>query len=321
MKETTKKDAMKTPSSLPIAFIVSNDTTKLDFFKKHFKGLYYIMDVPDCDSAIDWLKKTPAALIFIDFYSLTDPLTNFCRHLRNILGEQKTPIFLVSYIIQKAFFTEALEAGITDFIHEPLDPIEVHERIAVHLSSPIINKKMRQISKKIKPTSLVAKNTQTFLSRTIIRDQTLKTIIETKKIAIPLSIFIIQIDSLQKLAKHLSEQDILKVFEQVESLLKSHLRQQDILIKEGTDKYLMLLPKTSDSAAKIIAEDIRKEVSITPLSTSFTEILVTVSIGVISFNKELSASAKSFELFEHSIERVKESLHLAQKIGNTIVTP
>jgi diguanylate cyclase (GGDEF)-like protein len=312
---------MKTPKSLPVAFLVSNDPAKIDFFKKNLNKSYYVMDVSDCESALEWVKKTQVSLIFLDFYSLTEPLSNFCKHLRNILGEKKVPIFLISYVIQKTFFTEALQAGVTDFIHEPLDATEVQERIAVHLSSPAINKKMTTISKKIKPTSLVPKNTNTFLDRTLMRDQTLQTIIETRKIAMPLGVFIIQIDSLTKLFKHLEEKDVQRVIEQVERILKGYLRPQDLFIKEGSDKYLILLPKTSQSAAKIIAEEIQQKVSSTPLSTSFTDILLTVSIGVLAFDKEPSGSAKQFEQLEHSIDRIKESLHLAEKIGNTIVSP
>jgi hypothetical protein len=58
----------------------------------------------------------------------------------------------------------------------------------------------------------------------------------------------------------------------------------------------------------------------TPFATSFTEILITISIGVLSFDKEPTGSAKDFEQFEKSIERVKQSLHLSERIANRVIS-
>lgn len=312
---------MQQPSkTLPIAFLLCKDPIKNAFFKKNFKNIYYIIEAEDCASALDWIKVTPIDLIFLDFYSLDEPLINFCIHIRAILGKKRTPIFLISQIIQKSFITEALNAGVSDFIHEPLDALEVHERISVQLNSSPINRKITSVTNKLKTPSSIPKNTDLFLGRTLIGDKALKTIIETKKMAHPLSLFMVQIDRFPSLEKELGQISILELISRVEALLRSHLRPHDFLITEGPATYLILLPKTSQRAAKIIAEDIRKDISSTTIQTSTTEILITASIGVIAFEKEPSESGKSFEQFELCLERVKSSLAQAQKKGNSVIT-
>ena len=136
----------------------------------------------------------------------------------------------------------------------------------------------------------------------------------------PLSLFMVQIDRFPSLEKELGKISILELISRVDVLLRSHLSPHDFLITEGPATYLILLPKTSQRAAKIIAEDIRQEISSTVIQTSTTEIHITASIGVIAFEKEPSESGKSFEQFELCLERVKNSLCQAQKKGNSVIT-
>ncbi len=311
---------MPATNALPVLFLLCKDPTKTNFFKKHFKDVYYIMNVEDCASALEWIKLTPVRFIFLDFYSLDDPLVNFCIHLKALLGKKRVPIFLISQIIQKSFINEALQAGVSDFIHEPLDALEIHERISVQLHSSPINRKVHNIASKMKTPSPVPRNTGLFSGRTLIGDKALQTIIETKKKMHPLSLFMVQIDRFLNLEKELGSKAASEVKDQVEQLLRSHLRPHDFLVAEGPATYIVLLPKTSQRAAKIIAEDIRSEICTTTLKTSSIEILVTVSIGVIAFEKEDSEAGKSFEQFELCLERVKNSLCQAQKKGNAVIS-
>lgn len=320
MKKSSPGKNMQPKKTLPIVLLLCKDPSKNNFFKKNFKELYYIMEADDCESALDWIKVTPIDLIFLDFYSLDVPLVNFCIHIRAILKEKRTPIFLISQVIQKSFIAEALKAGVSDFIHEPLDALEVHERISVQLHSSPTNRKIHKIKSKLKPLSSIPQNTDLFFNRTLMGDKALRTIIETKKAIHPLSLFMVQIDHFVHLEKELGPLAILELVSQVEAILRSHLRPHDFLVTEGPATHLILLPKTSQRAAKIIAEDIRKDISSTTIKTSNTEILITASIGVIAFEKEPSESGKSFEQFELCLERVKTSLCQAQKKGNAVIT-
>jgi len=174
------------------------------------------------------------------------------------------------------------------------------------------------VRNKIKTSPLIPRNTKSLLDKTFIRDETLKIISTAKKGAIPLSVLMIHLDSFSRLQETLKEESLLSVFQFLEKFLKSRLRKYDTLLSEGAGQYLILLPKTSQSAAKIIAEDIRKEISTTNISTPLKEVLLTVSIGLVSFEKELSKSAKDFEQFDFCLERIKKSLARTKK-GNTII--
>lgn len=311
---------MDAQTSLPIILFIGTDIAKVTFLKKALKGTYYVMDAKDGFTALEWLKTTPAETLIIDFKTLDEPLFNLCQHIRKMSGFSKIPILLITNKIQKSFIVEALNAGVTDFIHEPLDANEIYERIAVGLKSKIVSKKMSLVTSKINTSPLIPKNTQFFLHRMLLNDKTLKEISEAKKIATPLSLLMIELDNYTMLVKTSGELAVEEIIDALSQLLTQRLRQFDTLMPQGGGRYLLMLPKTSQSAAKIIAEDIRKEICRTTIVTKKKEFLVTVSIGVVSFDKKLSDAAQAYEQFDQSLERVKKSLEKAQKKGNKIVS-
>lgn len=306
-------------NSLPIFLLVCKDTAKAAFFKATLKKTFEVIHAEDSDSAIEWLKSTPIEIVLLEEKALLDPLEKVCALIQKVSKEKHTPILLLSNSLKKSVILNALNSGVSDFLHEPLQELEVHERIAVSLKSKLINKKMKLLTRKIKTSPLIPQNTHAFSDKTLIREQTLKIITEARKGAPPLSVLMIHLDSLSRLQKNLGEQGHQEILLYIESFLRKRLRKYDTLIIEGTGQYLILLPKTSQSAAKVMAEDIAKEISTTTIVTTAKEVLVTVSIGLVSFEKELSKSAKAFEQFDLCLKRVKNSLLKSTKKGITII--
>lgn len=306
--------------TLPVALLLCKDPTKVAFFRRLFQDLYFLIEVEECTSAIEWLKSSPIDLIFLDLHSLNQPIIEFCPHLRRLLGKRKTPIFLISSTLQKSLLEESLRSGVSDFIHEPLDSDEIHERITIQLHSSQTSRKISKVTSKLKTPSAIPKNVEFLLHKTLLGSKALKTIIETKKTMHPLSLLVVQIDRFHQIEKDLGPSATAELKRQLEKVLEQHLRPHDFLLSEGPFTYLMLLPKTSQRAAKIIAEDVRLDVCSTTLSTSAAEVLITVSIGVLSFDKDPSESSKSFEQLEICLERIKHSLPKSPSQGNMIVS-
>ncbi len=317
MKRETPFFYMK--NTLPLLLLISKDPTETTFFEKTLKNSFSLMCVSELAEGFQKLKDLPIDLLIVGKDPFTQPLEKICKTVQKITKAKNFPILLVASSMKKEAIASSLSAGVTDFIHEPLDGLKIHERITVCLHSRGLTKKMKSVTGKIKTTSTSARNPKMFLEKTVLRDQTLKAISTAKKGAVPLSVLMIHLDSFAKLQKTLISNDLKEIFQFLEKFLKGRLRKYDTFMVEGPGQYLILLPKTSESAARIIAEDLRKEVSMATISTSSKEIIVTVSIGIVSFEKELSKSAKDFEQFNLCLERVKKSLTRAQKKGTTII--
>jgi diguanylate cyclase (GGDEF)-like protein len=291
---------------------------KIAFFRRLLQDTYSLIEVEEQNTALEWIKSTPINLIFLDLQSLTFSIVDFCPLIRRILGKKKVPIFLISRSIQKSLLEEFLRAGVSDFIHEPLDSDEIEERITIQLHSSQTNRKVSTITSKMKTPSLIPKNVEFLLRKTLIGSKALKTIMETKKTMHPLSLLVVQIDRFQQIEKELGATATGELKTELEKALKGHLRTHDFLLTEGPTTYLLLLPKTSQRAAKIIAEDLRLDVSSTTFKTSVSEVLITISTEVLSFEQNASESSKSFEQLELCLERIKQSLPKTHSSENTL---
>lgn len=307
-------------NTLPIALFLSKDAEKISFFKETFKNNFALIPVSDSKDALDWIKNTPVELLILEKALLEGSLETLCKSAKKLTKGKNLPILLLSNTLKKSAILEALNAGVTDFIHEPLDEHEIQERVAVCLHPKQVNKKVGMIRSKIKASPLIPRNAKVLQEKTLIRDETLQIISNAKKGSIPLSVLMVHLDSLSKIQESFTPPSLKEFFEFLENFLTSHLRKYDSLVTEGPGQYLILLPKTSPSAAKIIAEEMQKEISTSTIVTSEKELLVTLSIGVVSFEKELSKSAKDFEKFDLCLERVKKSLIRSQKKSHTIIS-
>lgn len=304
---------------LPLVLFFCKNAEKIAFFQETLKGTFSVIVVKDCTEVFDWLKNSPIEILFLDYPSVLKSLEEVCFGAQKLTKGKNLPILLIANSLQKNFILDCLQTGITDFLHEPLQASEIHERITICLHGRLISKKMRIVRNKIKPSSLVPRNVNMLQEKTLLRDATLKTITAAKKGAIPLSVLLIHLDNLSKLQDDLGTTSLEEVIAFIEKFLKNRLRKYDTFLIEAPGQYLILLPKTSQSAARAIAEDISKEISTTTIKTHAREALVTVSIGIVSFEKELSKSAKDFEQFDLCLEKTKKSLLRAQKKGNTII--
>jgi diguanylate cyclase (GGDEF)-like protein len=205
-------------------------------------------------------------------------------------------------------------------LHEPLHENEIYEQVAASLKTKIVSKKMSLVSSKINSSPLIAKNTQIFLHRMLLNNKSLKEIAKAKKIDMPLSILIIELDAYSSRIREHGELVLEEITIAVHSILSGRLRKFDTLMHQGGGRFILLLPKTSPTAAKIIAEDIRKEVCRTTIQTRKKELLVTVSIGVVSFDKKLNDVAEAYDQFDHSLQMANKCLEKAQKKGNKIIS-
>ena len=309
---------LEIPSQEKVA-VVTSDFKKLSFIKKALKDVYQLLQFKDEESLTDWLVKNEAKIIILDLKLSAEPMKKFCDNVKKNKGSETTPILLITNKIQKKFVLEALSAGISDFIHEPLIEYEIFERVSVAQRSKFINKKVSFVSSKIKPSKTSSKGSRVFLQRLLLSDNSLKAISKAKKMAIPLSVLIIQIDKYAELKDFFTLTTLEQISAIVEEEIKKKLKPNDTLICQGQGSYLLMLPKIPLVSAKIVAESVRKEIFNTSLDSEKGQIHISISIGIICFDKSFNDAAHAYELFDQSIERVKHSLESSQKKGNKII--
>lgn len=290
---------MKKNPLQPVALIVTSNPQTADFLQKVLRLTFQLVEREDTTSALDTLHYTSVDLIILDSKE-EEPFTTLSR-LRSSLGKKKTPILLITNNLKKKFAQDALRAGATDFINEPLDEDEIEQRIAVAFQSFERTKNVSEIAKRSTPGVPTAPPPLT--NRQFLNDQAIKEISKARQNEGHVSLLIVELDAKKTEETHFH----------LTSLLQTILRKNDILIPQGTGKFVIMLPKTSERAAELIAESIRMDVEkkISPLS---------VSIGLITWDHSRPSIGSAAEEFDHLIDVATQAVSEAKKTGNRIIT-
>jgi len=102
-----------------------------------------------------------------------------------------------------------------------------------------------------------------------------------------------------------------QTIKQVATILRSILRDTDIVARYGGEEYVAFLPETAAEKAMIVAERIRKAIAGHPFPASLHDPKathhITISIGIASFPKDSLNPEHLVELSDKALYRAKES--------------
>ncbi len=129
----------------------------------------------------------------------------------------------------------------------------------------------------------------------------------SKRYKYPLSCLMVDIDDFKAINDNYGHITGDKVLKRVGEALSLNLRKGDILVRYGGDEFLIFLPHVSISAAKSVAERIRRFIE----QTEMEGLRVTVSVGV--------AENTFAEDLESLIEAADEALYKAKRGGKNKV--
>ncbi len=103
-----------------------------------------------------------------------------------------------------------------------------------------------------------------------------------------LSLLIFDIDHFKKINDtygHLAGDSVLK---QLAGLVKSQIRREDFLARYGGEEFTIILPEIEHASAMVMAEKVRSLVENEKFTFEKITIPVTISVGVASFNEEVT---------------------------------
>lgn len=283
-----------------IALIASRNSSQRTILNKILQPIFHLIESADVQDTIDLLKITHVDLVILDAKLKEGHTLPTAEQIRTVLSFD-IPILLITSNLKKNFIEAALEAGVTDFIHDPLEEEEVEQRVRVAIQAHHRSKQISEIARGKAPT--IKPSPKTIADRKILNDRALKEISQARKSSNIVSLLIIELDDPAK--------KIPLEIDRLFTILQQNLREKDILIPQAFGKFFLMLPKTSQRAAEMIAETIRTEAE---------ERSLTVSIGVISFDHTAPSYGTASADFEHLIAGANAAMQEAKKTGNKIVS-
>jgi len=133
-----------------------------------------------------------------------------------------------------------------------------------------------------------------------------------------LSCLLLDIDHFKQVNDSYGHQMGDKVLREVAALLRGHMRGSDVLSRYGGEEFAAILSGTSEKKAMEVAERIRSSIEQRRFEYNGKEFYVTISIGVATFNPDVTAGAKHIQ-GDYLIAQADKALYAAKENGRNRV--
>jgi two-component system cell cycle response regulator len=179
----------------------------------------------------------------------------------------------------------ALHRGVQDFLVAPISDGELVARVAAAGRTKVLQEELVEQTRRLE--ALIFEDTLTRLSnRRHILTQLSSQVSGARRHGRPLSVAIIDIDHFKAVNDVYGHQAGDEVLAAVAATLQDHLRAEDHIGRLGGEEFLVVLPDTDATAAARVTDKLRCEVSQTRVDHGGHELVVTVSIGMATWEGE-----------------------------------
>lgn len=141
---------------LPSLLLITESPSVRYFFKKNLESQFNLIEAVREHTALQEISSSQLEFVVIDSHLESSDALDLARKLRN--KDLLIPILLITGRLKKSFRDTALDAGVTDFLHDQLDLDELETRIAILRKANKSRKKTTEFSQQIPQKPSVEKS-------------------------------------------------------------------------------------------------------------------------------------------------------------------
>jgi len=268
---------------LPTLLCITENPSIRYWVKKHLDEEFFIIDASKPTAAIDVAQNTALDFIIVDSeMEECDPI-KLCAEMKQIL-RTLVPVLLITGRLKKTYLDAAMEAGVTDFLNNQLDPEELHMRIRAIQKGHTLREKTQGASfalgkKKEEFSANSLKN------KVMTQTNALKMIKEAKAEGVPIAALLVQLDRFDELRAHLGDLLSEQIILPLSNIMNKLITKNDLLIQKGEGRFIILLKNTKAETARPLAERLRTQIQRASFETKNGPIQLTISIVVSSLEE------------------------------------
>ncbi|CAM0116801.1 diguanylate cyclase domain-containing protein [Rhabdochlamydiaceae symbiont of Dictyostelium giganteum] len=272
---------MKTSLPIPTVLLVSEEVSIALALQETLVVDCRFIHTLDLNLALHALEEGSIDVIIMDALLMED--SSLFKGLEELSQKTAASLFVLTNQFSQSFIQKALHAGASDFLPYPFPLQLLNQRIVIALQNLLFH-----------PPSLEEKR----------EDE--NTPSDERRNAGDISLLTIEIDFSQNEAPP-SEEDLVQLM----TALQSNLRKHDILLPQQGGDFVLMLPKTSQHTAELVAEAIRQDIEKQTFPFS-------ISIDLIPWNHSCATCESAAEEFDHLVEVanqvVSEKKHQARPL-------
>ncbi|MCJ8518928.1 two-component system cell cycle response regulator [Pseudorhizobium tarimense] len=280
---------------------------------KALKPVAQVVAMSDPQAALFEAAENPFDLVIVnaslDEY---DPL-RLCSQLRSLERTRFLPLLLVTEPGAEDVIVRALDIGVNDYIIRPIDPNEMVARSLTQIKRKRYNDRLRTSVRQT--IELAVTDGLTGLNNRRYLDSHLKTLFNRAAArGRALSVCITDIDRFKQVNDtygHDAGDEVLKEFS---ARIRSTVRGADLACRYGGEEFVVVMPDTDASLARLIAERLRGLIENEPfvLCRAGVTLNITASLGIAS-------NEQGAETPEQLLKQADKALYEAKNGGRNRV--
>jgi len=278
---------------------------------------FEIRTIQSFDEAIESFRYFRPDVIIVDEKTEGFSCESFSKAVKTFEGYDTIPLLVLSAALKKSYVRELISAGATDIIREPIDPSEIKDKLRALTTSNTTKGKVSSLAQSI-PKINPAQAKGTLSDRLFVDERVHKVLVSAAKHHEMMSLLIVEIDSYDELHKAHGNTLGKHLLLPFEKYLRKLLRPQDVITRLDAGRFVIIMPKTSQTAATCIAENIQDYLKDSPFRAEGLDEAITVSIGLAN-TKDVGEENPHGNL-QFLIDLATKCLTEAKLQGNKIVS-
>ncbi len=274
---------------------------------------YEVETEGDAAEALFRAAETPYELIIVSLGLADYDGLRLCSQLRSLDRTRHTPLLLLADLEDRQRVLRGLDLGVNDYLVRPIDKNEIIARVRTQVRRKRYADSLRSNVQAAMEMAVV--DPLTGLNNRRYLETHLGALMEqAAQKGRPISAMILDIDHFKRVNDtygHDVGDEVLKGFA---ARVKRAVRTADLMCRFGGEEFVIVMPDTKLSIAKLVAERVRAAVAAAPflIEKGARSLPITVSIGV----GESHGGENSDLLFK----RADKALYLSKTSGRNRVT-
>jgi two-component system cell cycle response regulator len=293
--------------------VVDDRVNSSEKIESALRGRYGVEIERDPAEALFRAADTPYELVMVSLGLAEYDGLRLCSQLRSLERTRHTPLLMLADIEDRSRVLRGLDLGVNDYLVRPIDKNEIIARARTQVRRKRYADSLRSNVQAAMEMAVV--DPLTGLNNRRYLQSHLVTLMEQgAQKGRPLCAMVLDIDHFKKVNDnhgHDVGDEVLKGFA---SRVKRVVRGADLVCRFGGEEFVIVMPETRLSVARLVAERVRAAVAAAPFSIrgGAGTLPITVSIGVAESHGE--------EAPEALFKRADRALYASKTSGRNRVT-
>ncbi len=271
--------------------IAQNVPTLRAALRKHLEAQgFEVIALEDLVEILDYVRAHDVRLIIVGWRIARLDLSDLCRQLRaGRPGGPYVHVVLLSTRLRGEDRVDAFRAGIDAFLSRPVDPSELYSRVQAVERLVGVEDQLRKRLGELERLNGEVERRNTLLAEIAscdgltglknhryFREALEANISLSRRRSLPLSVVMIDVDQFKPYNDRFGHPAGDEALCEVASLLRSCVREHDVVARYGGEEFAVLLPATDAEAGRALAERLRVAIE----QRGWPNRPITISLGV-----------------------------------------